>query len=98
MNKVFFAITGTNHHYGHEFFKSNMTVKLIKEPDAIIHKARIEADRKGTKAAAVTAMFAVAGCAPSFDLKNVELTRPFIYAIMHNETGLPVFTGIVNKL
>ena len=66
--------------------------------EAVIHKARIEVDRKGTKAAAVTAMFAVAGCAPSFDLKYVELTRPFIFAIMHNETGLPVFTGIVNKL
>lgn len=66
--------------------------------DAIIHKARIEVDRKGTKAAAVTAMFAVAGCAPSFDLKYVELTRPFLFAIMHNETGLPVFTGIVNQL
>lgn len=66
--------------------------------DSIIHKARIEVDRNGTKAAAVTMGLAVAGCAPRFDYKIVELNRPFVYAIIHNETGLPVFTGIVNKL
>lgn len=66
--------------------------------DSIVHKARIEVDRNGTKAAAVTMGLAVAGCAPRFDYKIVELNRPFVYAIMHNETGLPVFNGIVNKL
>ena len=49
---------------------------------------------------ALVAMFAMmfAGCAPDFEVPIVRLDRPFIYAIMHNETGLPVFTGIVNKL
>lgn len=65
--------------------------------EAIIHKAHIEVDRHGTKAAAVTMAYAVAGCAPSFDFKSVELDRPFVYAIMDTETGLPVFTGIHNK-
>ena len=65
---------------------------------SIIHKARIEVDRNGTKAADVTMGIVCAGCAPRFDYKIVELNRPFIYAIIHTKTGLPVFTGIVNKL
>lgn len=66
--------------------------------DSIVHKARIEVDRKGTKAAAATAMFLVAGCVPMGNPKSVRLDRPFVYAIMHNETGLPVFTGITNYI
>ena len=76
---------------------SPMTDEWIKA-DGIIHKAHIEVDRKGTKAAAVTAMVMFTGCAPVFDTPSVRLDRPFIYAIMHNETGLPVFAGIVNNL
>ena len=65
-----------------------------------IHKAHIELDRKGTKAAAVTAAMLTCGCALVFEdeTKYVTLDRPFVYAIMHNETGLPIFTGVVNKL
>ena len=67
--------------------------------DSIIHKARIEVDRQGTKAAAVTMGAIEVGCAFPLDKpKVVELDRPFVYAIMDNKTGLPVFTGIVNKL
>lgn len=67
--------------------------------DSIIHKARIEVNRQGTKASAVSAMVVVAGCAPDFDrMKYVELNRPFLYAIVHEDTGLPVFTGILNRL
>lgn len=65
--------------------------------DAIVHKARIEVNREGTKAAAVT-MSALRSSPVFFDSKEVYLDRPFIYAIMHDETGLPVFAGIVNKL
>jgi len=65
--------------------------------DSIVHKAHIEVDRKGTKAAAVTMAFVVAGCAPSMDLKSVVLDRPFVYAIMNTETKLPVFVGLYNK-
>ena len=77
---------------------SPMTGEWLKA-DGIIHKAHIELDRNGTKAAAATAMFMVEGFAPSFEeIKYVKLDRPFIYAIMHTETKLPVFAGIVNKL
>ena len=37
--------------------------------DSITHKARIEVDRNGTKASAVTMGVACAGCAPRFDYK-----------------------------
>ena len=78
---------------------SPMTTEWAKI-DSIIHKAHIELDRKGTKAAAVTASMVVCGCAILFEdeTKNVTLDRPFVYAIMHNETGLPIFTGVVNQL
>lgn len=51
----------------------------------------------GTKAAAITLAYVVAGCAPSMDFKSVCLDRPFVYAITDTETRLPVFTGIYNQ-
>ena len=33
MNRIYFSITGTNHHYGQEFFEPKMSVRLVKEPD-----------------------------------------------------------------
>ena len=76
---------------------SPMTDEWIKA-DGIIHKAHIELDRKGTKAAAVSTMIMVAGCADIFETPYICLNRPFVYAIMHNESGLPVFVGITNEL
>lgn len=64
----------------------------------ILHKAHIEVDRQGTKAAAVTAAMMDTGAMPVFDYKTVTLDRPFIYAVIHNETKLPVFAGVVNQL
>ena len=31
--KIYFTIAGTKHHYGQEFMKPDMTVRLEKEPD-----------------------------------------------------------------
>lgn len=66
--------------------------------ESVRHKVKIMLDRKGTKAVAVTAMFAVAGCLPDFEEKRVILDRPFVYAIVHRDIGLPVFVGIINQL
>jgi len=67
--------------------------------DEIIHKAHIEVDRKGTKAAAVTSAICVLGCTlMKSRYEKVCLNRPFVYAIMNNKTGLPVFTGVANQL
>ena len=74
---------------------SNIPLKL----DSILHKAHIEVDRRGTKAAAVSFAYVEAGAAPMMgETKSVILDRPFIYAIMHNNTGLPMFVGTVQAL
>ena len=75
---------------------SPMSSKWLRM-DQIVHKAKIEVNRKGTRAAAVTMGVMVAGCAPDFkNIRFVTLDRPFLYAVVHNETGLPVFAGMVN--
>lgn len=65
----------------------------------VLHKTHIELDRNGTKAAAVTAVIMEAASAiiPKEEV-NVFLTRPFLYAIIDTETGIPVFMGAVNTL
>ncbi len=66
----------------------------------VIHKTRIELTRDGTKAAAVTAVVATAtGAAPNYEPPvQIFLTRPFVFAIVDNETGLPIFCGIVTEI
>ncbi|MCR4649364.1 MAG: serpin family protein [Lachnospiraceae bacterium] len=66
----------------------------------ILHKTHIEVDRKGTKAAAVTAVEMVAECC-EMDIEMPEyviLDRPFVYAIVDTETGMPIFTGYQNSM
>ena len=65
--------------------------------EVMTHNAHIEVDRKGTRATAVT----IIGCGSAEASipqppKRVRLDRPFVYAIMHQETGLPVFVGVMN--
>lgn len=66
----------------------------------VLHKTFIELDRYGTKAAAVTAVEMKCGsAAPGMEEKpKVYLDRPFVYAIINTDTGLPVFVGAVNRL
>ncbi len=68
--------------------------------DKIIHKTHIEVDREGTRAAAVTAV-EVDKCAavmPVAEPVVITLDRPFVYAIVDNETGIPVFLGCMNNM
>lgn len=60
---------------------------------SVRHKTHIEVDQMGTKAAAVTSIILEAGSAAPTELKRVILDRPFVYAILDLETGLPVFLG-----
>ncbi len=64
------------------------------------HKAHIEVDRNGTKAAAYTFADFVCGAAPQRfpEEKEVFVNRPFLYAVVHNATGIPVFVGAVKHL
>lgn len=47
MEKVFFTIAGTSHHYGQEFFEPKIEVKLIKEPDNEYDKEAIKVELEG---------------------------------------------------
>lgn len=63
----------------------------------VIQKTFIEVTREGTRAAAVTAETMVAlseSLRPIIVPKTVLLERPFVYAIVDNSTGLPLFLGV----
>ena len=47
MEKIFFTITGTNHRYGQDFFKPDMSVDLVKEPDNEYDKEAIKVNLEG---------------------------------------------------
>ena len=78
-------------------FSSFSTEKIrISE---MFQKAYIEVNRKGTRAAAVTCCaVAITALPTKSEFKIVTLDRPFTYAIIHNETGLPVFVGTVKRI
>ena len=66
----------------------------------VIHKTHIEVDRKGTKAAAVTVV-EMEKCDAVFEPEPrdiIVLDRPFVYAIVDNSTGLPIFLGCQNSM
>ena len=76
---------------------TNMFEKGNAAISRVIHKTHIELDAKGTKAAAATVvtMKEAAIAIEPDETKQVILDRPFVYAIMDTETGLPVFMGTV---
>ena len=63
----------------------------------VIHKTYIKVDRHGTEAAAVTAIVAE-GAAELDTPKVVKCDRPFAYAVIDLESGLPVFIGSVAEV
>ena len=64
----------------------------------VYQKTFIEVNRHGTKAAAVTWGNLECGNAAPVEPKYVYLDRPFVYAIVDNATGLPLFIGVVTDL
>ncbi len=64
----------------------------------VYQKTFIEVSRHGTKAAAVTWGSNECGSAAPMEPKYVYLDRPFVYAIVDNATGLPLFMGVVTRL
>ena len=66
----------------------------------VIHKTFIEVDRKGTKAAAATAITVRSKGVDIEEMPSKEIycDRPFVYAIVDTETMTPVFIGTVNKV
>ena len=63
----------------------------------VLHKTYISVDELGTKAGAATVVEMVNETA-MMDTKYVTLDRPFLFAIIDNETSLPVFLGTVTGL
>lgn len=63
----------------------------------VVHKTFISVDERGTKAGAVTSVQVDGNSAP-METYMVHLDRPFVYAIVDNATGLPVFMGTVVSL
>ena len=62
----------------------------------VLHKTYITVDELGTKAGAVTKV--EMNDEAYMETKNVVLDRPFVYAIIDNETDLPIFIGVVKNL
>lgn len=58
----------------------------------VIHQTHIDVDRQGTKAAAATAVTMDKATAVRID-NFVYCNRPFVYAIVDMDTGIPVFLG-----
>ncbi len=63
----------------------------------VLHKTFIQVDERGTKAGAVTSVEMKTESA-ILEEKYVTLDRPFVYAIIDNETKLPIFIGTVMEL
>ena len=74
------------------------TKEGILSIDSVMHKTHIELDKNGTKAAAVTYLVKAGSAAPTEPPKEVYLDRPFLYAIVEESTGLPIFMGVVNNV
>ena len=66
---------------------------------SVKHKTYIELDENGTRASAVTSVEMLAeSCVEQKEIRRVFLDRPFIYAIIEDETQLPVFMGVVEHI
>ena len=65
----------------------------------VVHKTSLTLTAMGTRAGAATAvMMDAAGALDPNGYKSVQLDRPFVYMIIHSETNLPVFIGILNAV
>ena len=63
---------------------------------AIKHKTYIRVDEKGTEAAAVTSVEMSVTSMPAEGM-NMRFDRPFLYAVVDVENGMPLFLGIMDN-
>ncbi len=65
----------------------------------VIQKTHIDLDNSGTRAAAVTAVTVKAeGGVINAKFYSVNFDRPFLYAIIDTENGLPIFVGVCENI
>jgi serpin B len=64
--------------------------------NAVAHKAYVDVDEQGTEAAAATAIaFRPTAAFRAATPVTLTVDRPFVFAIIHTRTGLPLFIGQV---
>lgn len=63
----------------------------------IRQKVKIQVDEEGTKAAAVTELTAAGGAAVEESPRELHLDSPYLYAVIDQNTGIPLFMGIMEN-
>ncbi len=64
----------------------------------VTQDAFVRINAKGAKAGAATVIKGNSMSVPSEEIKMLKFDRPFVFVIYDNESGIPVFTGIVNTI
>ena len=81
-----------------EFDKMGRTVIGDLYLGFVIQKTKIELDRNGTRAAAITIGGGKGTSAPPRESVNIILDRPFVFGIIDNVTHMPLFLGVATNL
>ena len=64
----------------------------------VFQKVKVDVDEEGTEAAAVTEIATAKGCAlPADEPIVLTFDKPFVYAIVDTETGVPLFAGVMEN-
>ena len=64
----------------------------------VFQRVKVDVDEEGTEAAAVTEIATAEGCAlPADEPIVLTFDKPFVYAIVDTETGVPLFTGVMEN-
>lgn len=66
--------------------------------DAVMHKAKLIVDEKGTEASAVTGAMADLACLPAEDALTFTVDKPFLYCIRDCDTGVILFMGTMDNI
>jgi serine protease inhibitor len=74
---------------------SGMTTREELYISKVVHEAYITVDEEGTEAAAATAVIARVSAAPTMEIVELTIDRPFIFALRDQETGALLFLGRV---
>jgi serpin B len=63
----------------------------------VVHKVNMAVGEKGTEAAAATVVEMMPASAPMpAELKQIDLDKPYFYAVVDTQTGIPLFAGTLN--
>jgi serine protease inhibitor len=90
-------LLGVNEAFGGGADFSGITEAGPLQISTVAHKAYVDVDEQGTEAAAATAVaFLASAVLRSPPPVTMIVDRPFLFAIVHTATGLPLFLGQVS--